>query len=338
MKIAINTRLKDGPWGGGNRFLHSLTNALVQRGDQVFFDLLRKDIDLILIIDPRRRNPQLSFTINEIIDYRRINQRAIIIHRINECDERKNTLTMNLRLRLANVVADHTIFIATWLRYLSVWNNFSDHSIIHNGASEVEFPRNSASKWEHPNRLRIVTHHWGSNELKGWDVYKKIDILLSDPYWHEKIEFTFIGNKPQNIHTRNIHLIKALNGKELSQELSSNHVYISASQNEPAGMHHIEAAILGLPLIYRNSGALPEYCNGFGEIFEGADDIGMAIDGMIRNYNHWKSMMPIYTNTSSRMVGNYLSLFDRLLLCRDEIVAKRLSIGLFQKLANRIIN
>ena len=41
-------------------------------------------------------------------------------------------------------------------------------------------------------------------------------------------------------------------------------VYITASKNEPSGNHHIEAAQCGLPILYINSGGIPEYSNGFG--------------------------------------------------------------------------
>ena len=33
-------------------------------------------------------------------------------------------------------------------------------------------------------------------------------------------------------------------------------------------MHHIEAVLSGLPVIYKNSGALPEYCKNFGVSFD----------------------------------------------------------------------
>ena len=38
---------------------------------------------------------------------------------------------------------------------------------------------------------------------------------------------------------------------------SKHDLYISASINEPAGMHHIEGLLCGLPIIYRDNGALP---------------------------------------------------------------------------------
>ena len=35
MKVAINAKALDGPWGGGNRFVQALTDALQRRGDAV---------------------------------------------------------------------------------------------------------------------------------------------------------------------------------------------------------------------------------------------------------------------------------------------------------------
>ena len=34
-------------------------------------------------------------------------------------------------------------------------------------------------------------------------------------------------------------------------------------------MHHIEGALCGLPILFRNSGSLPEYCKKYGVSFDG---------------------------------------------------------------------
>jgi hypothetical protein len=62
MKIAINYRRVEGPWGGGNRVVAAIEAALVARGDHVVRTLDDADIDIVLIVDPRRRNPQITFT------------------------------------------------------------------------------------------------------------------------------------------------------------------------------------------------------------------------------------------------------------------------------------
>ena len=82
----------------------------------------------------------------------------------------------------------------------------------------------------------------------------------------------------------------------LGRELSKHHLYLSASINEPAGMHHIEGAICGLPIIYRQSGALPEYCKNFGISFENADYLP-AIKKMLIQYKKYKEKISDYPHS-----------------------------------------
>ena len=54
-------------------------------------ELKDKDIDIIVIIDPRIRNPNIPFSTGSILRYLIFkNFSSIVLHRINECDERKN--------------------------------------------------------------------------------------------------------------------------------------------------------------------------------------------------------------------------------------------------------
>jgi hypothetical protein len=336
MKVAINTRPKDGPWGGGNRFVASISRGLAERGDSAVFDLADDDIDVILLVDPRPRNPQVSFSAGAAIGYVDRHPRTLVAHRINECDERKDTRTMNARLRIANRAADHTIFIASWLKELDVWTRRGGTSVILNGADESEFPRNSARQWDGREPLRLVTHHWGAHGKKGWDVYFALDRLLGEPRWRDKLSFTYVGNAPADAATANIVVRPPLGGEALTRELAAHHIYISASQNEPAGMHHIEGAMLGLPLIYRNSGALPEYCSGYGESFEGPADVEAAILRMLASYSKWRQAIVSYDKTGARMVSGYLDLFERLVASRDAIAAERLSRGPLTRILNRL--
>ena len=34
-------------------------------------------------------------------------------------------------------------------------------------------------KWDKKGPLKLVTHHWGGNYMKGFDIYKKLDTLES---------------------------------------------------------------------------------------------------------------------------------------------------------------
>lgn len=325
MKIAIGFRIQDGPWGGGNRFVTSLVAALRARGDTVCHSLHDPDIDLILLMDPRWRHPSVTFTPGAILRYLLFsNSRALVVHRINECDERKNTRNMNPLLWRANYCADHTVFVGSWLRALPLWQNESGarQSVITNGADATIFNARGWSPWNRRGPLKLVTHHWGGNWKKGFDIYQQLDQMLQEPNWKGMIEFTYIGNLPSGFRFRNARYVEPLDGEALATELRSHHVYITASINEPGGNHQNEGALCGLPLLYRRSGCLPEYCDGFGVSFD-ETDFKIGLQELIRKYESLVAAMPAYPHTADRTCANYLKLFDELIQSRLQILASR---------------
>lgn len=308
-------QLQTGPWGGGNQFATSLTAYLKNKGIAVVHDLTDKDIDIIVLTEPRKSSRSSAYTDKEITDYLRFrNPAALVVHRINECDERKGTDYVNKFLIEANRCADHTIFISTWLEklFLSQGIASKSHSVIMNGADANIFNRNRFRPWDHQTPLRIVTHHWGESWLKGFDIYQQLDEMLEQPKWKGKIEFTYIGRVPEGFIFRNTHHVDPLSGKILADELRQHHLYVSASRNEPAGMHHIEGAMCGMPLLYIESGALPEYCQGYGVSFT-EDTFAQKLETIIETYDDWYRKMPEYPHTAEKMCESYFTLFIELL-------------------------
>ena len=123
MKVSIGTNIKEGPWGGGNLFAINLSNFLKNRGHEVVYDLSHNDIDIILITEPRKTSESSSFTHIDVENYLKYEKfDTIVIHRINECDERKNTKGTNQIYLEASDTADHVIFVSSWLRdlYLNI--------------------------------------------------------------------------------------------------------------------------------------------------------------------------------------------------------------------------
>lgn len=323
MKIAIGFEIKESAWGGGNQFAVSLAKASREKGMDVTFDLKECDIDIILLTDPRSYTKTVSFGSLDIIYYLLFkNNKALVIHRINECDERKNTRYMNKLLKWANYCADYTVFIASWLRNLDIYQKDKPSKVILNGGDKEIFKNHFNNSWDGKSPLKIVTHHWSPNKMKGWDVYKQLDDLISNPEWTGLIDFTYIGNLPKGFKFKNAKYLKPMYGNKLGKELSKHHLYISASINEPAGMHHIEGILCGLPIIYRNSGALPEYCKDFGIIFEDQKFIP-ALRRMLKEYPKYKNKIAQYPHNSERMNNEYLNLFSKLFDNRQQIIKKR---------------
>ena len=159
-----------------------------------------------------------------------------------------------------NKSADFTVFVSTWLMDLFEKQGLksSKKRVILAGANEEVFNPSDFTPWDGSGKLKIVTHHWGANWNKGFDVYSKLDFLLYEKKWSEVFEFTYIGNLPKNFQFNNVKYVKPLAGADLAKELSKHNLYITASINEPSGNHHMEGGLCGLPLMYVDSGGITE--------------------------------------------------------------------------------
>jgi len=326
MKVAIASRPYDGPWGGGNRFVTALCEALRQAGASVVHALADDDIDIILLVDPRMRSPNVCFGPGAVLRYLTFrNPNAIVVHRINECDERKNKRFINHRLVRANYAADVTVFVGRWLTELPVWRKHlrPPWYVIHNGADTKIFNRQNFRAWTGTGPLKLVTHHWGYHPMKGFDVYQRLDTMLGDPAWHERIAFTYIGQLPRRFSFKRARYVPPLDGCELATELASHHAYLTASLNEPGGHHQNEGALCGLPLLYRQSGCMTEYCAGFGIPFSGPADFEAALHRLFADYERLVEQMPHYPWTAERMTNEWLALFQSLMNERAKLVAQR---------------
>jgi hypothetical protein len=182
MKISIGSKFTDNPYGGGNLFIKNITNYLISKNHQVIDHLNDPDIDIILLINPLKNSEQATFN-NYDIDYylNFINTNALAIHRINECDQRKNTSGVNKKIIKSNQFIDHTVYVSSWLRdlYIEEGIGFRNNTVIYAGANENSFNTINKIFWDGSRKIKLVTHHWSSNPMKGWKDYKKIDKILN---------------------------------------------------------------------------------------------------------------------------------------------------------------
>ena len=325
MKVSIGTNIKDGPWGGGNLFAVNLKSYLLNNGHEVVHDLKDDDLDIILITEPRKTSESSAFTHIQVQNYLRFqNSNALVVHRINECDERKGTNFVNKYLIEANKVADQTVFVSRWLKdlYIRQGMNQLRKTVILAGADKKIFNTDNKSVWKEDQKIKLITHHWGANKNKGFDVYEKIDDLMGTEKWKEKIEFTYVGNLPANFNFRNARHITPLSGEKLAKEIKKNHIYITASINEPSGNHHIEGSQCGLPVMFIESGGVTEYCKDYGTSYT-LQTLESKLEFVLENYNSLSSKISLYPNNSDRMAEEFMDLFKNMLKQKDTILNSR---------------
>ena len=326
MNISINYKAIQAPYGGGNQFVINFYNYL-KKEHNVFFDLRSDKLDFILVVETRDTH-NTTYTMRDIFKYLKFkNPTTLVVHRINECDERKKTFLMNFRLRLANYLADHTVVISKYLKTLNVFfNNKKKYiTLISNGSNPKIFRyKKKTIKKISTLPIKIVTHHWSPNYRKGHDIYQFIDNLITKQKWKNKIKFTYIGNYPKNLKYYNTSFVKPLHGKKLALELLKHDIYINASINEPGGQSHIEAAMCGLPILYRNSGGIIDTSKNYGVSFNNQEDLERSLKKIINNYAYFKKKLLKYPFTSELCCKNYSRLFNLLIKKKNEYLQKRL--------------
>ena len=322
MKVSIGHNFIVGPWGGGNSFAIQLKQYLENHNVHVTNTLEDADIDIILLTEPRSSTRSSAFSHHEVKKYIKKYKNTIVVNRINECDERKNTKGLNKFLINTSKVSDYTVFISNWLQDLYIQQGFTkqSYSVIRNGGNPEIF---SYSKSLPNNKItKIITHHWGSDVMKGANIYKKLDELMGTSLYKDKFEFIYVGNVPKKSNFKNTKIIEPKYGSELAAILKSCDLYITGSLNEPAGMHHIESSLCGLPILYIESGGIPEYCSEFGLAYN-YNNLEEKIKEIIIKREELHRNLKYYPYTGEKMCKQYLDLFKYLITNKTTILKSR---------------
>lgn len=241
MKVLINRRVVEGPWGGGNKFTKALKKYLLQQGHTVV-DKFENDIDIIHLQDVH--SDQLGIDANVALTYKyNHNPKTKIVHRVNDMDLGRydsNPWRDDVYKELSKY-SDASIFVSEWTRDFFLkkgWfsnNNF----VVYNGVDKDIF---CERKKINNGKVNIVTHHWSNNKGKGFDIYEKIDDFVSE---NKDYTFTYIGRERGTF--KNTKVIPPLFGIEIGEELSKYNLYVSASEYENCPNHILESLACNIP-------------------------------------------------------------------------------------------
>lgn len=298
-------------FGGGNFFVKNMSNYLEKKKYKVIYDL-QPGIDLIFIIDPRK-NKSNNFKYHEIIEYKKKNPNVKIIHRVNENDlKREKSINIEPLLVETMKIANIVVFVSKWLQeyFIEKYKLSINSKYIINGCDE-DFFYPLKDKIFDKNKIRIVTHHFSSNFLKGFHIYNEIDKLLDK---RKDFEFVFIGNYNKDYEPKNIRVVKPCNGLKLANKLRKFDFYLTATQYEPGAMHYLEGLRCGLPVLYcTKGGGTKEVCSMFGEEFNNIDSFLKKLDKMKENYYQYYNKIDYVYLGNQRCCEEYISIIKNLL-------------------------
>ena len=264
MKIYINRKPVEGPWGGGNLFVTAMHDYLPLLDFELLKnrDLLNGIIPDVVFLQSPKPDSEMRFSINDALVLKKKYPQIKIIMRVNDCDARKGTEGVDDMWLECSKYVDKTIFVSNWMKEYFIkkgWKCKINH-VVYNGVNLSHFKERDKIK---NGKINIVTHHWSNNRMKGFDIYEELDRFVGK---NNRFTFTYIGRDLGTF--KNTKIIKPLFGEELGKELSRYDVYISGSKFDPGPNHILESIACGIPTIVRSTGGGALELAGFKNIFE----------------------------------------------------------------------
>jgi hypothetical protein len=320
IKIFINYKYSDIPFGGGNQFVYNFINYIKTFKNIEIINELQEHIDLYFLIDLRKsRDGIKNFSFEEVYNHKKLfNHKAYIFFRINDCDITRENKTFDQSILLHFNYIDYFIFNSNFIKQY-FFNKYTflrsiDNSIILNTCNNNFFFPKKFNNINFP--IQIVTHHWSDNINKGYDYYYKLnEFCIKNSH---KYNFTFIGRKfNENFDSSNINCIQPLKNLELANEIRKYDIYISASIYDACPMHVLEGISCGLPILYiDHEGGGKEICEltnneKIGEKFSNFNELIEKLDIIINNYQYYYDNILNNINlfNSNCCYSNYLKIF-----------------------------
>ncbi len=286
MKINIDSKLRNGGYGGGNQFLKALGKEFNRRGvmassvneaDVVLFNSYQGLRSLLktFLFDGRKKRiwrlgPEFS------------------IHRKGS----KWKLLDRLTVFLASLIVHGVIFQSQWsytkarqLGFFKKKNVF----VITNAVDATIFYRKATTQEKGEGPIRLVYTSWSTNKNKGFSYLQFLDKHLNRNTYH----LTFIGNSPvtfTHIETR-----FAVSSELLADELRASDIFISPTKDDACSNAIIEALSCGLPVVALNSGGNPELVGRGGLLFSTEKELLTAIDKVANNLSEYRNAISVKT-------------------------------------------
>ena len=102
-------------------------------------------------------------------------------------------------------------------------------------------------------------------------------------------------------------------GPYLGEELRKHDIYVTASRYEPCGMHHIEGAASGMPVLYhRDCGGINELCEKHGEMFVNFEEFKLKLEKVVADLDMYRNKINYSELNIEKCCNKYYQLIKRL--------------------------
>lgn len=328
MKLMVftNFKLVDGPFGGANSFLRTLTEHLSRQGvefvdapqesDLIFLNALTKGhVAGSDVLDAKEVRQLASF--RKPIVHRKVNYRASGSPQMRGADEQGVIYGDKLQLLFDEYVTHH-IFQSRYSYDVFSKSGYAgkNHSIIHNGINtsifntEIKgwFSTKQKPVWTAKQPLKIVISSWSKDYFKGFQYYESLDKALPDI---PNTEVSFVGRHPDDIKFKNIKVYKPKTRKKLANFLKNHHVFLQFASHETCSNALIEGLSCGLPTIYLDSGSNKELAYEYGVYFSG--DWKHDVEIMKQNYDRYFQALLLRPYAIEKKAQQYFEVFKNAL-------------------------
>lgn len=295
MRVFINYKTTDRPWGGSNSFLCALKGYLSNLEDiHLIYDKY-EDFDLILI-NTAYTAPGRYISLRQIRRYHEYGYSSLFEYILKLFKKRPMKIVLrldglrrfyaeipedkgdNIQLSLVGL-ADAIIFQSneSLAQFKRTINGFSAlHYVIYNGVNQGVFNLKGKIFWNKKDKLKVFATSWSTNPRKGFEDIVRLSCI-------EGVIVNFVGNWPKDINPEKVQLKPPVPQNLLSVEYKKNDAFFFPSRNEACPNVVYEALSCGLPVIYHSSGGTPEIASEYGAWFK--DDLLKALDDVTNNYD-----------------------------------------------------
>lgn len=308
MKIYINRKPVDGPWGGGNKSLKLLSEMIVEKGYELTYSL-EENIDLIFCYDPRPCQKGVWY--QDFINYKLKNPRTRIVQRVGDVGTHSKPELQSLLKEIVKVgTTDFFIFPSEWARKV-INHKDENYVVIPNRPMEIFYENRSKRNQE--DKIKMVTHHWSDNDKKGFALYEELGKRIASGLRinGKEVLFTYIGRYSNRFSRSGIEINSPIDAASLSREIPKNDFYLTASLEEAGANHVLEAMAAGVPVFYHNlGGSIPEYCKDFGYEYNSIEELIDSLSKIDRDYFYSKNRVLKYKGTIKDSVESYMRVIE----------------------------